>query len=93
MYTLWAYLQVSRKWLWEPSSSVTATVSSHAVEDKSIQGAIDAIDLSALPDLDQTKLRALLHAHGSVFSAYEGGLGCTKLISHKIPLLDEPPVR
>ena len=77
----------------EPSSSVTATALSHAAEDKSIRETIDALDLSAVPDLDQTKVRALLQAHGSVFSAYGGDLGCTKLISHEIPLLDKTPVR
>ncbi len=31
--------------------------------------------------------------HESVFSAFEGELGCTNLISDDIPLLDDVPVR
>ena len=77
----------------EPSSSITATVASHAVEDKLKQGAINAIDWSALPDLDQTKVRALLHARDALCSLHMKGIWGVQNFSHEIPLLDETPVR
>lgn len=54
---------------------------------------IKVIDLSPLSDVEQTQVRALLLKYSSVFSAHEGDLGCTTLISHDIPLLDQAPVR
>lgn len=42
---------------------------------------------------DQSQVRSLLQKHIDVFSAHEGDLGCTSLISHDIPLLDETPVK
>ena len=38
-------------------------------------------------------MRSLLDRYDSVFAANEGDLGCTNLISHDIPLLDDVPVR
>lgn len=38
-------------------------------------------------------MRALLKKYSCVFSAHEGDLGCTQLIAHEIPLLEETPVR
>lgn len=54
---------------------------------------IAAMDLTALPELEQGRVRALLMKYQTVFSEHEGDLGCTSLISHEIPLLDDVPVR
>jgi len=51
------------------------------------------VDLSVLTEPDQTEVRSLLQKYSSVFSAYDGDLGCTNLISHVIPLLNDVPVR
>lgn len=59
----------------------------------SVSSQIDALDLSNLSSEDIQQVRTLLCKYESVFSAYEGDLGCTSLISHEIPLLDEVPVR
>ena len=42
---------------------------------------------------EQEKVRTLLLKHEPVFSAFEGDLGCTNLLTHDIPLLDDKPVR
>lgn len=54
---------------------------------------ISEIDLTALPELEQDRVRALLRKYQMVFSEHDGDLGCTSLISHDIPLLDDVPVR
>ena len=38
-------------------------------------------------------MRSLLEKYGSVFVVNDGDLGCTDLISHYIPLLDDFPVQ
>lgn len=58
-----------------------------------MQTAIEELDLSALADQDQVEVRSLLQKYSSVFSAHDGDLGCTKLIAHDIPVLDDVPVR
>lgn len=68
------------------------TISSQAAVP-SISDRIESLDLSALPDQEQTSVRSLLYKYQSVFSAHDGDLGCTNLISHDIPLLDDVPVR
>lgn len=68
------------------------TISSQAAVP-SISDRIESLDLSALPDQEQTGVRSLLYKYQSVFSAHDGDLGCTNLISHDIPLLDDVPVR
>lgn len=74
--------------------SLTATVGSHSSLVPSIvEDQIDAIDLSVLAGEEQSRVRALLHKYKFVFSAHEGDLGCTNLLSHDIPLLDDTPVR
>lgn len=72
--------------------SPTATVSSCTV-GAPVQGGVEGVDLSALADQDQAEARSLLHKYSSVFSTHDGDLGCTKLISHDIPVLDDVPVR
>ncbi|KAL1264143.1 hypothetical protein QQF64_004498 [Cirrhinus molitorella] len=60
---------------------------------KLILSQIDALDLSHIDSEDSQQIRGLLHRYQSVFSAHEGNLGCTNLISHELPLSDEVPVR
>ncbi|TWW67306.1 Retrovirus-related Pol polyprotein from transposon opus [Takifugu flavidus] len=69
-----------------------ATSASQAVSDVT-PDLVEAIDLSALPVEDQGRVQSLLRQYASVFSSHEGDLGCTSLISHDIPLLDDVPVR
>lgn len=71
---------------------VTATSSSQTV-GSSIADQIEAIDLGALSSEDQGTARDLLRRYSGVFSTHEGDLGCTDLICHEIPLLDDAPVR
>lgn len=75
--------------------SVTATVASQIAcsVTPTIQEQIEKIDLSCLSSVEQGQVRALLAQFHTVFSTHEGDLGCTKLLSHDIPLLDEVPVR
>lgn len=58
-----------------------------------VQEQVEAVDLSNLLEGEQRQVRALLYKFQSVFSAQEGDLGCTNLISHDIPLVDETPIR
>ncbi|KAI3361878.1 hypothetical protein L3Q82_002197 [Scortum barcoo] len=69
-----------------------ATVSSQVVLP-SVQQQVEDIDLSSLPLQEQGQVRSLLRQYTSVFSTHEGDLGCTSLISHDIPLVDDVPVR
>ncbi|XP_041862171.1 uncharacterized protein LOC121653037 [Melanotaenia boesemani] len=69
-----------------------ATVASHAAHT-SVRDQIDAVDLTALGGQEQKQVRSLLQKFQSVFSTHEGDIGCTNLISHDIPLVDEVPVR
>jgi len=70
-----------------------ATIASQSVKVDKMEEAIQNMDLSQLPQDDQAQVKSLFHAYRSVFSAYEGDLGCTKLITHEIPLLDNDPIR
>ncbi|KAL0152450.1 hypothetical protein M9458_052173, partial [Cirrhinus mrigala] len=67
--------------------TVTAKVS------PTVQEQIATLDLSVLSEEEQGKVRALLEKYVPVFSTHDGDLGCTNLISHDIPLLDDIPVR
>ena len=46
-----------------------------------------------LTEEEQAEVRSLLEEYSSVFATHDGDLGCTNLISHDIPLLDDVPVR
>ena len=70
---------------------VAANVSSQSTG--SVQDKVAAVDLTALTQEEQCQVRMLLQKYSVFFSAFEGDLGCTNLISHDIPLLDEVPVR
>lgn len=72
--------------------STMATVSS-CTAGGPVQSGIEEVDLTALVDQDEVDARHLLRQYSSVFSAHVGDLGCTELISHNIPLLDDVPVR
>lgn len=75
----------------EVPSSV-ATVSSQTVSPGA-QQQVEDLDLSALSAEEQGQVKSLLGQYTHVFSAHDGDLGCTNLISHDIPLVDEAPVR
>lgn len=70
----------------------TASVSSQAATGVA-PGGVEAVDLSALAAQEQMEVRSLLWKYHAVFANHDGDLGCTKLISHEIPLLDNAPVR
>ncbi|XP_042338496.1 uncharacterized protein LOC121939556, partial [Plectropomus leopardus] len=69
-------------------ASVTSQFASGSVPDQ-----FATIDLASLSAEEQKKVRALLSKYSSVFSTHDGDLGCTNLVSHEIPLLDDVPVR
>lgn len=52
-----------------------------------------APDFPGLSQQQAAEARALLVQYSDIFSQGEGDLGCTSLISHEIPLLDNTPVR
>ena len=54
---------------------------------------IGGVDLSSLGESEQAQVREMLQRFSSVFSTHDGDLGCTSLVCHDIPLLDEVPVR
>lgn len=54
---------------------------------------IDTVDLSSLPQKEQSAARTFLRKYASVFALSDQDLGCTNLISHDIPMLDSAPVR
>ena len=72
--------------------STLVTVSSHTVAP-SVSDRLESIDLSELSEHEQANVNSLIGKYQSVFSTHEGDLGCTNLLSHDIPLLDEVPVR
>lgn len=59
----------------------------------SVQDQIEGLDLSLLPLEEKKSMRTLLRKYTPVFSAHDIDLGCTNLISHDIPLVDEVPER
>lgn len=73
-------------------SSMSVRVSSQSTSP-SIVDQIKAIDLSGLLPEECNAARSLLLNHASVFSSNDHDLGCTNLISHDIPLLDDVPIR
>lgn len=72
--------------------SQVATVASHSAS-LTVKDQLGAMDLSSLPSEAQTGVKSLLEKYTSVFSSHEGDLGCTNLIAHDIPLLDDVPIR
>ncbi|KAL7868936.1 hypothetical protein SRHO_G00103200 [Serrasalmus rhombeus] len=72
---------------------MVAQVQAHVAQSSPILEQIGALDLSVLSSVDQGRVRSLLRKHAAVFSSFEGDIGCTGLISHDIPLLDDIPIR
>lgn len=68
---------------------VVATVASQSVSPP-VQDQLEGLELDHFPAEAQGEVRALLGQFGSIFSAHDGDLGCTDLISHEI---DNVPVR
>ena len=58
-----------------------------------LQDQVDAVNLSALSAEEREEACLLLGKYASVFSSHDGDLGCTNLIAHEIPLLDDTPIR
>lgn len=71
--------------------SEVATVSSQTASP-SMQQQVEDVDLSPLSVEEQGQVRSLLEHYASVFSTSDTDLGCTNLISHDIPLIDDTPV-
>ena len=57
-----------------------------------LQEQLEDLDLEMLSNPEKEQVRSLL-INQAMFSAYDGDLGCTSLIAHEIPLLDEVPIR
>lgn len=70
-----------------------ANIHSQAGQVSSISNTLESLDLQNVPEAEQAKVRSLLQKHKSVFSAFDGDLGCTSILEHEIPLLDDVPVR
>ncbi len=75
-----------------PWQGTVSSISSQ-VGPSTVQEQLNALDMSQLSREEQSKVRALLSKYQSVFSSFEGDLGCIDLLSHDIPLLDDTPVR
>ncbi|KAK7881610.1 hypothetical protein WMY93_030019 [Mugilogobius chulae] len=71
---------------------VAASVSSQSAA-ASATDPFAEVDLSSLSIEEQEQVRSLLNKYTSVFAAHDQDLGCTNLITHDIPLLDDVPVR
>uniref|UniRef100_A0A671UWP7 ribonuclease H n=1 Tax=Sparus aurata TaxID=8175 RepID=A0A671UWP7_SPAAU len=69
-----------------------ATLSAQTVAP-TVQQQVEDVDLSSLSAEEQLRVRSLLGQYASIFSAHDGDLGCTNLISHDIPMADEILVR
>lgn len=74
--------------------SIVAVVGAQNAEVAStVLEQVEELDLSSLSEVERCQVRALLYKFQSVFSTGEGDLGCTNLICHDIPLVDETPIR
>ena len=72
----------------------TAYVSSQTVElDINTSIDIEQLEFPSLTSEDMVDAKRLLTKYKHVFAKGEGDLGCTNLITHEIPLLEEAPVR
>uniref|UniRef100_A0A665U756 Gypsy retrotransposon integrase-like protein 1 n=1 Tax=Echeneis naucrates TaxID=173247 RepID=A0A665U756_ECHNA len=68
------------------------TMSSHTASP-TVPSQLEDLDLSALSAGQQQQVKSLLGEYSSVFAFHDGDLGCTDLISHDIPLVDDIPVK
>lgn len=72
--------------------TVLASVEMQTVSP-TVSDTLAALDLPALEGEEVERVKSLLRKYQSVFASHENDLGCTNLLSHDIPLLDETPVR
>ncbi|KAL6476359.1 hypothetical protein MHYP_G00148580 [Metynnis hypsauchen] len=52
-----------------------------------------SVDVEGLTEQQASQANALFAKYSNIFSKGDGDLGCTSLITHEIPLVDEVPVR
>lgn len=69
-----------------------AVVQSNVATDNSDVD-IDSVSWPTLTAQEEQQGKALLAKYAAVFSKGEGDLGCTNLVEHEVPLLDEVPIR
>lgn len=74
------------------SNECTATVSRPGVEPHR-GGGWEVPSFEGLDGAEQQRAAALLRKYHSLFAKDKADLGCTNLIQHEIPLLDNTPVR
>lgn len=78
----------------ESSQEYVAEVSSQEAYDMANrEGDFSVPSFTNLSEGDAVKARRLLGTYQSIFAKGQGDVGCTKLITHEIPLLDSAPVR
>lgn len=70
----------------------TAYISSQAVSPAGSSD-LDSIAFSGLSPTENVQAKALLNKYSTLFAKNDIDLGCTNLIKHEIPLLDNAPVR
>lgn len=69
------------------------TIHAQLAQANKVTDAIKSVDLGVLSGPEQASVKTLLLKHQGVFAAHEGDLGCTELLAHEIPLVDDAPVR
>lgn len=70
----------------------SAQVSVHVVEPLSSCN-IDFPSFEGLSEQEVEQAKQLLNKYHVIFSTTEGDIGCTALIRHEIPLVDDKPVQ
>ena len=63
------------------------------VEQQELPAEVVATEFPGLNGEQVQKVRQLLGKHVGIFAKSETDLGCTNLIDHEIPVVDEAPVR
>lgn len=76
----------------EGNQGPVACIQSVEATTSGLPGLID-ISWPNLTDLEQQQAKCLLQKYSAAFSGGGAGLGCTNLIKHEIPLVDDVPVR
>ncbi len=76
----------------ESCEGPTVFIQSAEVVNRTVPGLAD-ISWPNLEEAEQEDAKALLEKYSVVFSQSDGDLGCTNLIEHEIPLLDNAPIR
>lgn len=73
------------------SQCCTAYISSHTMADNSAE--LDLPEFENLEESEKRQAKVLLQKYSGMFAKNELDVGCSKLITHEIPLTDETPVR